>query len=152
LEAVAQGIVLEIRNEVIVFCLLAKFRGWFGGLGLDATGQFFEMIGFVPGRRHALMAGMAETAAASYWRSSCNDSLTVPRKSRLVSWGEDSGAPDNGSKINGLDLASPAFSTPSPATNMSAVTKTVGIVVSEGSVVRLFCHDHWWAKSFPRFG
>ena len=25
------------------------------------AGQFFEMIGFVPGRRHALMAGLAET-------------------------------------------------------------------------------------------
>jgi putative oxidoreductase len=39
-----------------------KLVGWFGGPGLDATGQFFEMIGFVPGRRHALMAGLAETA------------------------------------------------------------------------------------------
>jgi len=38
-----------------------KLFGWFGGPGLDATGQFFEMIGFVPGRRHALMAGLAET-------------------------------------------------------------------------------------------
>ena len=38
-----------------------KLFGWFGGPGLDATGQFFEMIGFRPGRRHALMAGLAET-------------------------------------------------------------------------------------------
>jgi putative oxidoreductase len=38
-----------------------KLFGWFGGPGLDATGQFFEMIGFVPGRRHARMAGLAET-------------------------------------------------------------------------------------------
>ena len=38
-----------------------KLFGWFGGPGLDATGQFFEMIGFTPGRRHALMAGLAET-------------------------------------------------------------------------------------------
>ena len=38
-----------------------KLFGWFGGPGLDATGQFFEMIGFLPGRRHALMAGLAET-------------------------------------------------------------------------------------------
>ncbi|MEK6324961.1 MAG: DoxX family protein [Acidobacteriota bacterium] len=38
-----------------------KLFGWFGGPGLDATGQFFEMIGFQPGRRHALMAGLAET-------------------------------------------------------------------------------------------
>ena len=37
-----------------------KVFGWFGGPGLDGTGQFFEMIGFLPGRRHALMAGLAE--------------------------------------------------------------------------------------------
>ncbi len=36
-----------------------KLFGWFGGPGLDATGQFFAMIGF--GRRHALMAGLVET-------------------------------------------------------------------------------------------
>jgi putative oxidoreductase len=38
-----------------------KLFGWFGGPGLDVTGQFFETIGFLPGRRHALMAGIAET-------------------------------------------------------------------------------------------
>ncbi len=38
-----------------------KLFGWFGGPGLNTTGQFFEAIGFVPGRRHALMAGLAET-------------------------------------------------------------------------------------------
>jgi putative oxidoreductase len=38
-----------------------KLFGWFGGPGLDGTGQFFETIGFLPGRRHALMAGLAET-------------------------------------------------------------------------------------------
>ena len=34
--------------------------GWFGGPGLDATAQAFAMLGFPPGRRHALMAGLAE--------------------------------------------------------------------------------------------
>ena len=29
--------------------------------GLDAIGQFFAMLGFPPGQRHALMAGLAET-------------------------------------------------------------------------------------------
>jgi putative oxidoreductase len=38
-----------------------KLFGWFGGPGLEATGQFFETLGFLPGRRHALMAGLAET-------------------------------------------------------------------------------------------
>src|SRR5688500_444445 len=38
-----------------------KLFGWFGGYGLDATGQFFEGLGFHPGRRHAFMAGAVET-------------------------------------------------------------------------------------------
>ena len=37
-----------------------KLFGWFGGYGLDAVGQFFEGLGFRPGRRHALMAGLVE--------------------------------------------------------------------------------------------
>jgi diadenylate cyclase len=35
------------------------------------------------------------------------------------------------------------------AANMSAVTKAVGIVVSESSVVRLFCHGHLVAEIIP---
>jgi putative oxidoreductase len=39
-----------------------KLFGWFGGPGLNATGQFFqERLGFRPGPRHALLAGLAET-------------------------------------------------------------------------------------------
>ena len=38
-----------------------KLFGWFGGPGLDVTGHFFEPLGFYPGRRHALMAGLVET-------------------------------------------------------------------------------------------
>ena len=38
-----------------------KLFGWFGGPGLDVTGKFFEPLGFYPGRRHALMAGLVET-------------------------------------------------------------------------------------------
>lgn len=37
-----------------------KVFGWFGGHGLDGTGQFMTMLGFRPGRRHALTAGLAE--------------------------------------------------------------------------------------------
>ena len=40
--------------------------GRFGGPGLDGTGQFFEMLGFRPGRRHALMAGLAETGGGLF--------------------------------------------------------------------------------------
>jgi putative oxidoreductase len=38
-----------------------KLFGWFGGPGIDATGQFLATLGFLPGRRYALQAGMAET-------------------------------------------------------------------------------------------
>ena len=37
-----------------------KAFGWFGGYGPDGTGQFMEALGFRPGRRHALAAGLAE--------------------------------------------------------------------------------------------
>jgi putative oxidoreductase len=39
-----------------------KLFGWFGAPGLDAIGQGFEMLGFHPGRRHALMAGLVEAS------------------------------------------------------------------------------------------
>lgn len=37
-----------------------KLFGWFGGGGLEGTGRGLEALGFVPGRRHALMAGLVE--------------------------------------------------------------------------------------------
>ena len=38
-----------------------KLFGWFGGYGLAGTGGFMETLGFRPGRRQALMAGLAES-------------------------------------------------------------------------------------------
>ncbi len=43
-----------------------KLFGWFGGPGLDATGQGLAMFGFHPGRRHALMAGLAEVGGGAF--------------------------------------------------------------------------------------
>uniref|UniRef100_UPI002A826FB5 DoxX family membrane protein n=1 Tax=Streptomyces sp. CRN 30 TaxID=3075613 RepID=UPI002A826FB5 len=37
-----------------------KLLGWFGGGGLDATGQAMESMGYVPGKASAAMAGAAE--------------------------------------------------------------------------------------------
>jgi putative oxidoreductase len=37
-----------------------KLFGWFDGPGLSTTGRFFTLLGFPPGRRHALMAGLGE--------------------------------------------------------------------------------------------
>lgn len=42
-----------------------KLFGWFGGHGLDGTGQFFESIGLRPGRRQALAAGAAESGGGA---------------------------------------------------------------------------------------
>ncbi len=39
-----------------------KLLGWFGGGGIAGTGPFFEQLGFRPGRLHAALAGIAETA------------------------------------------------------------------------------------------
>ena len=48
------GLVLAAHGSQKVF-------GWFGGYGPDGTGVFMEAMGFRPGRRHALAAGLAET-------------------------------------------------------------------------------------------
>lgn len=42
-----------------------KLFGWFGGHGLDGTGQFFESIGLRPGRRNALASGIAEAGGGA---------------------------------------------------------------------------------------
>jgi putative oxidoreductase len=42
-----------------------KLFGWFGGHGLDGTGQFFESLGMRPGRRNALAAGLAEAGGGA---------------------------------------------------------------------------------------
>ena len=42
-----------------------KMFGWFGGPGISATGPFFTVLGFPPGRRHALMAASGETAGGA---------------------------------------------------------------------------------------
>jgi putative oxidoreductase len=42
-----------------------KLKGWFGGHGPEATGQFFEQIGLRPGKRHAISAGAAEAGGGA---------------------------------------------------------------------------------------
>lgn len=37
-----------------------KLFGWFGGYGLEATGQFFDSVGLHPGYLMALLAGSVE--------------------------------------------------------------------------------------------
>jgi putative oxidoreductase len=37
-----------------------KLLGWFGGYGVAGTAQWLESVGFRPGRRHAVMAGLVE--------------------------------------------------------------------------------------------
>jgi putative oxidoreductase len=59
---------LVLRTVVGVLFMghgLQKLRGWFGGHGIEGTGQFFEGIGLRPGKKHATAAGAAETAAGA---------------------------------------------------------------------------------------
>jgi putative oxidoreductase len=42
-----------------------KLFGWFGGGGLEGTGQGFSAMGLAPGRRNALVAGAAESGGGS---------------------------------------------------------------------------------------
>ncbi|MGH7712011.1 MAG: DoxX family protein, partial [Gemmatimonadaceae bacterium] len=37
-----------------------KLFGWFGGYGLEKTGEFFAMLGFRPGRTFATAASLSE--------------------------------------------------------------------------------------------
>jgi putative oxidoreductase len=42
-----------------------KLFGWFGGYGLEATGNAFESMGLRPGRRNALIAGASEAGGGA---------------------------------------------------------------------------------------
>nr|WP_202458029.1 DoxX family membrane protein [Streptomyces sp. SID5464] len=42
-----------------------KLFGWFGGGGIEGTGQFMESVGYVPGKASATAAGLAETGGGT---------------------------------------------------------------------------------------
>ena len=42
-----------------------KLFGWFGGHGIEGTGQFMESIGYKPGKASAMAAGLAETGGGA---------------------------------------------------------------------------------------
>ncbi len=42
-----------------------KLFGWFGGHGLEATGEAFEQMGLTPGKRNALAAGVTEAGGGA---------------------------------------------------------------------------------------
>jgi putative oxidoreductase len=42
-----------------------KLFGWFGGHGLEGTGQFFESLGLRPGKQNAIAAGAAEAGGGA---------------------------------------------------------------------------------------
>lgn len=42
-----------------------KLFGWFGGKGLTGSGQIFSSMGFEPGKRNALAAGVGETVGGA---------------------------------------------------------------------------------------
>ncbi|MGW6789152.1 DoxX family membrane protein [Streptomyces chartreusis] len=42
-----------------------KLFGWFGGHGIEGTGQFMESIGYRPGKASAMAAGLAEAGGGT---------------------------------------------------------------------------------------
>jgi putative oxidoreductase len=58
------GVGLLIARLVIGLMMAAhgaqKLFGWFGGYGLNVTGEFFVQLGFPPGRLFATLASLAE--------------------------------------------------------------------------------------------
>lgn len=57
----AGALVLRIPVGIIFAAHGAqKLFGWFGGYGLEGTGQFFGSVGLNPGNLLALLAGLAE--------------------------------------------------------------------------------------------
>jgi putative oxidoreductase len=42
-----------------------KLLGWFGGPGLSGTAGFFDSVGYRPGRRMAMLAGLAEVTGGA---------------------------------------------------------------------------------------
>ncbi|KOV71061.1 RpiR family transcriptional regulator [Streptomyces sp. MMG1121] len=42
-----------------------KLFGWFGGHGLEGTGQFMESVGYTPGKASATAAGLAEAGGGA---------------------------------------------------------------------------------------
>jgi putative oxidoreductase len=61
----AIGILRAVIGLLFVGHGLQKLAGKFGGHGLEGTGQFFESLGLKPGKRHATMAGAAETGGGA---------------------------------------------------------------------------------------
>ncbi len=57
----AGALILRVPVGIIFIAHGAqKLFGWFGGYGLDGTGQFFDSVGLQPGTLLALLAGLAE--------------------------------------------------------------------------------------------
>ena len=60
--AVGLFLIRGIVGMLLIGHAAQKLFGWFGGHGLAGTGAFFDSIGYRPGRRLALLAGLAELA------------------------------------------------------------------------------------------
>jgi putative oxidoreductase len=66
---IAMDIGLLVLRVVLGLTLAAhgaqKLFGWFGGPGLGGLASWLESIGFVPGRRQALLAGSSEAVGGA---------------------------------------------------------------------------------------
>lgn len=58
--AVGLFLIRVVVGMLLIGHAAQKLFGWFGGHGLAGTGAFFDSVGYRPGRRLALLAGLAE--------------------------------------------------------------------------------------------
>ena len=65
-----------------------KLFGWFGGHGLEATGGFFERLGFRPGIRFAAAAGLSETGGGVLLALGLLNAFRIGWRSRLHDRGD----------------------------------------------------------------
>ena len=84
-----------------------KLFGWFGGAGLEGTGQFFEQVNLRPGKRHALAAGVAEAGGGLLFSSGAATPLAAAAISgsmitaiKTVHWEKGIWSSDGGYEYN----------------------------------------------------
>jgi putative oxidoreductase len=89
-----------------------KLLGWFGGSGLDATAETMGKLGMRPPRRHALIAGAAETGGGALLATGTLTPLattmltsTMTTAVRKVHWAKGPWVTQGGWEYNGVLIA-----------------------------------------------
>lgn len=90
--------------------------GWFGGYGIEGTGGCFDSVGLTPGKRNALIAGLAETGGEL-----------------AIALGETTGPAGAALLAASPPIAQRVVGQPRPAVAMAEWRRTSGALGSPGS-------------------